>query len=173
MSVLLDKGISELKEIADDLGVDYAKNISKSKLILLIEDDGESTPVIEGVKVKKQTIAEIRKEMDILIRCRVSSTDPMYQGRNGVTMQVGNKHKIVGKFIPFNTIWHMQKPVYDSLMRKQWRETKFITDTVTGNKIAKTTLRPSFIIEKLDPLTRKELSNLAKDQSARGSIDND
>ena len=67
----------------------------------------------------------------------------------------------------------MQQPVYDSLMRKQWRETKFVTDKITGNKIAKQTMHPSFNIELLPQLTVKELKDLAKDQSARGAIDQD
>jgi len=177
MNAYIDKSIQELRGIAEDLGIEFAKNIGKNKLIgLLIADDdaAEGTTKVEGVKVTKEaTPAEIRKSMDKLIRCRVSSSDPMYKGRNGVTMQVGNKLKVVGKFIPFNTIWQMQQPVYESLSRKQWRETKFVTDKVTGNKIAKTTMHPSFVIEILPQLTEKELKNLAKDQSARGSIDND
>ena len=177
MNAYIDKSVQELRGIAEELGIEFPKNISKAKLTgLLIADDeaASGTTKVEGVKVTKEaTPSEIRKEMDKLIRCKVSSSDPMYKGRNGVTMQVGNKLKVVGKFIPFNTIWHMQQPVYDSLMRKQWRETKFVTDKVTGNKIAKQTMHPSFNIELLPQLTVKELKNLAKDQSARGAIDQD
>jgi len=168
------KDLSELKAIADELALEYPKNIGKAKLIDKILADEEDTVAVEGAKVeKKKSVAEIKKDMDKLIRCKVFATDPQYNGRNGVTLQVGNKHKVVGKFIPFNTIWHMQEPVYESLKRRQWVETKFITDPATGSKIPKRTVHQSFNIEVLPPLTKKELEDLAKAQAARGSIDND
>jgi len=54
------KELKELKSIADDLGLEYPKNIGKAKLLkLLAEDDesanGSSKPIeIEGTVVKKK-----------------------------------------------------------------------------------------------------------------------
>ena len=144
---------------------------------MIAEDDkavnGNPTE-IEGVKVKKkETKAEIKKRMNILKRVRVSATDPQYKGRNGVTLQIGNSVTVVGKFVPFDTVWHIQEPVYKALKRKQWRETKFITDTTTGMKVPKVTMRAAFVIEDMPALTQKDLDKLAADQSARGSIPNE
>lgn len=172
---LEEKSLPELRDIAEELGIEYPKNIGKAKLIeKIIEDDeaveGKPT-IIEGVKPKKrETAAEIKKRMNKLIRCRLSSNDPQFNGRNGVTMQVGNKTTIVGKFIPFDTIWHMQEPVYNSLKKRKYRKTVFKTDRTTGMKVPHTTTHNSFVIEILPDLTEKELKALASDQSARGSI---
>ena len=169
------KSLSELRDIAEELGLEYPKNIGKAKLLVLIEADdaavqGKPT-IIEGVKPKKkETGAEIKKRMNILKRVRISASDPQYKGRNGVSMQIGNKTTIVGKFIPFDTIWHIQEPVYNALKRRQWRETKFVTDRTTGMKVPKVTMRPAFVIEDLPALTQKELDKLASEQAARGSI---
>ena len=172
------KELSDLRAIADELGIEFPKNIGKTKLIeKIIEDElaveGKPTRV-EGVKPKKkETPSEIKKRMNKLIRCRVSSNDPQYKERSGVTMQVGNKTAVVGKFIPFNTVWHLQEPVYNSLLKRKFRQTKFKTDRVTGNKIPITTIHKSFVFELLPDLTAKELKALAADQSARGSIPSD
>ncbi len=169
------KELSELKTIATELGIEYSGNIGKVKLIDKIMKDEEEvngSPIkVEGVKVaKKETAADIKKRMNKLVRLRVSSNDPQYKGRNGVTRQIGNKYGVVGKFIPFNTIWHCQDPVYQDLKAQKYRETKFKTDRTTGMKTPVTTWHPSFVIEVLPALTDKELKQLAADQSARGSI---
>lgn len=175
MSYLEGKSLPELRDIADELGIEYAANIGKVKLLEKIQADDkavEGKPTkVEGVKVKKrETAADIKKRMNKLIRIRLSASDPQYQGRNGVTMQVGNKTNIVGKFIPFDTVWHIQEPVLNSLKKRQWRKTVFKTDRTTGMKVPHTTMHPSFIIEVLPDLTESELKKLAAEQAARGSI---
>ena len=176
---LEEKTLPELRDIADDLAIDYPKNISKAKLMAKIEDDGDEAVAdipakVEGITPKKkETKTELKKRMNILRRVRISANDPQYKGRNGISLQVGNAITIVGKFIPFDTVWHVQQPVYDVLKRRQWRETKFVTDKTTGMKVPKVTMRPSFVIEDLEPLTQKELDSLASDQSARGAIPNE
>lgn len=172
---LEEKSLPELRDIADELGLEYPKNIGKAKLLEKIQEDElavEGKPaIVEGVKPKKkETAAEIKKRMNKLIRCTVSSNDPQYTGRNGVTMQVGNSTAIVGKFVPFNTVWHMQEPVYKSLLKRTFRKTVFKTDRTTGMKVPVTTTHKSFVIEVLPDLTEKEVKALAADQSARGSI---
>ena len=170
---LENKSLAELREVATDLGIEFNANIGKTKLLEKIaadEAEVNEPKKLEGVKVKEMTVTEIKKSMDKLIRCRVSTSDPMFIARNGVTKQVGNKHKMVGKFTPFNVIWHMQEPVYNALMKQKWRQTKFKTDPATGHKVPKVTMTPSFNIEVLPPLTKTEIKKLAADQSARGSV---
>jgi len=175
------KDLTELRDIADELGIEYPKTIGKTKLIDKILDDeaetqgkGNTTIEVEGVKAKaKETPSDIKKRMNLLARVRISSNDPQYKGRNGVTMQVGNKTAVVGKFIPFNTIWHAQEPVLAALKRKTYRQTVFKTDRTTGMKVPVTTIHPSFVIEELPQLTETELKKLASEQAARGSIPNE
>lgn len=170
------KELSELRDIATELGLEFPKNIGKVKLIeKIIEDElaVEGKPAkVEGVKVKKkETVADIRKRMNILIRCRISANDPQYKNRQFVSKQVGNSSAVVGKHIPFDTIWHVQEPVLQALERQTYRETRFKTDRETGNKIPITTVKPAFVIERLKPLTEKELKKLASEQAARGSVE--
>jgi len=176
------KELSELKVIAKELGIDFQKNIGKDKLISKIiadELDVESAPKvepkkkaikIEGVDRKNETIQEMKQRMNILKRVRVSANDPQFKGRNGVTLQIGNKNVVVGKFTPFDIIWHIPEPIYKRLKTKLWRETKFKTDPATGNKFPVVRMRPAFVIEDLEPLTSDEIKALAADQAARGSI---
>ena len=172
---LEEKSLSELRDIADELGLEYPKNIGKAKLLEKIQEDElavEGKPAnIEGTKPKKkETVAELTKRMNILKRVIVSANDPQYKGRNGVSLKVGNSKVMVGKFIPFDTVWHIQDPIYKVLKNRKWRETKFKTDPATGNKYPVVTMRPAFVIEELEPLTKKELGTLATEQAARGSI---
>ncbi len=174
------KELHELREIATELGIEFPGNVGKKKLISRITEDdkevnGSPTKVeIEGVKVKKkETPTEIRKRMNILRRVRISANDPQYKGRNGVTRQVGNRHGVVGKYIPFDVSWHCQEPVYQDLKAQKYRQTKFKVDTTTGMKVPVTTWHPSFVIEELPALTDADLKKLAADQSARGSIPNE
>jgi len=174
---LEEKTLSELRVIADELGLEYPGNIGKVKLLEKIQADelaveGKPTEV-QGIKAKKkETVAEMTKRMNILRRVVISANDPQYKGRNGVSLKVGNSKVMVGKFIPFDTVWHIQEPIYKSLKAKRWRETKFKSDPATGNKYPVTTMRPAFVIEELPPLTRPELEKLAAEQAARGSIPN-
>ena len=174
---LEEKSLSELRDIAEELAIDFPKNIGKAKLLEKIQEDElavEGKPAnIEGTKPKKkETVADLSKRMNVLRRVIISANDPQYKGRNGVSLKVGNAKVMVGKFITFDTIWHIQEPIYKVLKGRKWRETKFKTDPATGNKYPVTTMRPAFVIEDLEPLTKKEIEKLAADQSARGSIPN-
>jgi len=172
LEYLGSKTLSELKDVADELGIEFAKNIGRQKLLdKIVQDDSETEGVVEGIKVvKKETVAELKKRMNKILRVRISSSSPHNKGRNGITKQVGNKHAVVGKFIPFNTVWHIQEPVYEALMGKTWRETKFKTDPTTGNKVPVVNVYSAYTITLLPQLTAKEIKALAKDQSSRGSI---
>lgn len=175
---LEEKTLPELRDIAEELGIEFPNNIGKAKLIEKIKEDDEAVEGKPAKKVaieedkpkKKMTPTEIKKEMNKLVRCRITAADPQYQGRNGVTLQVGNGTTVVGKFIPFDLIWHAQEPVLNALKQRKWRKTVFKTDRTTGMKVPKTTMHPSFIIEELPQLTEKELKKLAEEQAARGSI---
>jgi len=172
------KELSELRVIADDLGLEYPKNIGKAKLLLKIVEDDEdvngssNTVKVEGTTIaKKESVTEMKKRMSILVRCRISANDPQYRERNFISMQVGNGKHVVGKHVPFDTIWHVQKVVLDRLKLRTYRQTKFKTDRETGNKTPITTIKPSFAIEILPPLTAKEIKTLAAEQAARGSVE--
>lgn len=174
--ILEEKSLSELRDIADNYGIEYPRNIGKAKLIIKIIEDDEAVngkpAVVEGVKTKKkETIAEMRKRMNKLIRVRISATDPQYKNRTFISKQVGNGAVMVGKHIPFDVIWHGQEPIIQSIERQTYRETRFKTDRVSGMKVPVTTIKKSFVVERLPQLTQKEIDKLAAQQAARGSVD--
>ncbi len=174
--MLEEKSLPELRDIADSIGLEYPKNISAKKLIEKIKKDDEAVEgkpaKIEGVKPKKkETVAEMKKRMNKLVRVRISANDPQWKNRSFITKQVGNGRAVVGKHIPFNVIWHGQEPVIQSIERQVFRETKFKTDRISGMKVPVVTIRKSFNVERLPQLTEKEIARLAAEQAARGSVD--
>lgn len=169
-----DQSLEDLRTMAELKDIDFKKNIGKDALIKkLVEFDNseieeDDTPVKEG-KTPKKTLKQKLKEMDIVKRVKISCNDPQFKGRNGVSLKVGNKYKMVGKFVPFDTAWHVQVPVLEALKNKRWRETKMKT-TPDGMKIPVTRIRPAYSIEYLDDLTPDEIKKLAAEQAARGTF---
>lgn len=172
---LEEKELSELKDIAEQLAIEFPKNIGKVKLIdKILKDEEETEGFTEGVKVvKKETPQQLKKRMNKLVRVRISPNSPQYKGRNGIALKIGNKTEVVGKFIPFDTVWHVQEPIIEVLKRRTFRETKFKTDTTTGLKVPVTKIHKAFVVEVLPNLTENELKKLATDQRVRGVITDD
>ncbi len=178
--ILEEKSLSELRDIADSYGIEYPRNIGKTKIIEKIIADDEAVDAkpakaeddIEGVKPrKKETVGEMKKRMNKLIRVRISATDPQWKNRTFISKQVGNGAVMVGKHIPFDVIWHGQEPVIKSIERQTYRETVFKTDRVSGMKVPVVKVKKSFVVERLPQLTEKQIEKLAAEQAARGSID--
>jgi hypothetical protein len=115
--------------------------------------------------------ARAKKEGGKLMRVRVTCNDPQFKKHPGVIRAAGSTLYFVRRFIPFNRITHIEKVLYDFLKRSeyQWFEEK--TNRSTGRKYKVPRTSPAFVIEDLPALTPKELEELAKDQRARGAIE--
>jgi hypothetical protein len=110
-----------------------------------------------------------RKSAGRLIRCRIQCMNPAKKDWPGEIFSVGSaKLGTFKKFVPFNSPepYHLPQIIYDMLVEKKC--TVFYTERdERGNKIRKGRLVNEFAIEVLPPLTKNELSDLARTQALR------
>ena len=103
------------------------------------------------------------------MRCRIQCMNPAKKDWPGEIFSVGSaKLGTFKKFVPFNNPepYHIPQIIYDMLVEKKC--TVFYTERDDrGNKIRKGRLINEFAIEVLPPLTRDELSDLARQQALR------
>lgn len=167
---------------ADALGINYHHNASDETIQKLID----SQPVAklpEGIlpleecqpmdpelfKRKYPNKGVDRKKIGQLVRCRIQCMNPAKKDWPGEIFSVGSaKLGTFKKFVPFNSPepYHLPKIIYDMLTEKKC--TVFYTDVDPhGNKTRKGRLVNEFAIEVLPPLTRDELSELARRQALK------
>jgi len=173
----MSRTIKELKVEAEALGIDIPGNISKAKLEAKINKvrDAINEPVQnpESEKADDNDTREerLRKDASRLMRVRITCHDPQFKKHHGVTRAAGSTIFFVRRFVPFNRITHIEKVLYDFMKdtQYQWFEEK--TNRETGRKYKVPRSSPAFVIEDLPQLTKEELATLAKDQQARGAIE--
>ena len=105
------------------------------------------------------------------MRVRITCHDPQFKKHSGVIRAAGSTIYFVRRFIPFNRPTHIEKVLYDVMKdaKYQWFEEK--VNRTTGRKYKVPRTSPAFVVEDLPPLTKEELEELAKDQQARGAIE--
>jgi len=175
----MSKTIKELKVEAEALGIDVPGNISKAKLQKKIDDvrnvinEPVHNPESEVIEKKLTPEAQAKKIGGKLMRVRITCHDPQFKKHNGLVRAAGSTLYFVKRFVPFNRITHIEKVIYDFMKQTeyQWFEEKINRSTGRKYKIPKSS--PAFVIEDLPQLTQAELSELAKDQTARGAIGDD
>lgn len=166
---------------ADALGIKYHHNASDETIQKLIDSQEPANELPEGVLPLKEcqpmtpemfqrkypTAKADRKDAARLIRCRIQCMNPAKKDWPGEIFSVGSaKLGTFKKFVPFNSPepYHLPKIIYDMLVEKKC--TVFYTERdARGNKIRKGRLVNEFAIEVLPPLTREELSELARRQA--------
>lgn len=181
-----------LKERARKLGIEFSNNIGTETLRERINekltgntnepkdpevnalDLGEDKEVT-GKKERPLTIREkVIKENMKLIRVRIANLDPKKREIPGEVITVANEYLgNVRKYIPFGDAtdggYHIPYCIYKMLKRR-----KFLDIRVTkknGREHITSRWVSEFALEVLDPLTEKELKQLAAAQQAAGSID--
>lgn len=177
--------LAALKQRADMMGVTYHPNIGLEKLRDKVnsvlndkpEDEAEDKPaaaaVVAGVETDGQKRARLKREASRLIRIRVTCMNPAKAEWQGEIFSVGNS--VVGsftKFVPFNADdgWHVPEIIYKAMAERQCQVFYTVPDA-RGNKVRKGKLIKEFAIEKLDPLTKEELQELAQRQAMSKSVD--
>jgi len=167
---------------ADVLGLKYHHNANDETIQKLIDSQGENVQLPEGLlpasECAPMTPEEYRKkygsdvkrgkmESGKLIRCRIQCLNPAKKEWPGEIFSVGSsKLGTFKKYVPFNSPepYHIPKIIYDMLVEKKC--TVFYTETdARGNKTRKGRLVNEFAIEVLTPLTKEELSELARRQA--------
>ena len=174
-----------LKRRADKLGVSYSNNIGletlKERVAKAMEGNKEQEAQ-EGAEVesadKVQSLVELRaekrKEAMKLVRIRYTNMNARKKDVPGEFFTVANG--IVGtikRYVPYGEAaengWHVENAIYKMMKRRTFTTTVTKRDD-KGRPYNTSVERKEFAIEVLDPLTKEELEQLAKDQRASGRI---
>lgn len=70
----------------------------------------------------------------------------------------------VGKAVQFGVPWHMPQCLVDFIKTKQYTH----VNTDKNGEVLGVEMRKAYSVVELEPLTQKELDELAKQQAARG-----
>lgn len=173
-----------LKEQARTLGISFRDNISLETLRARVhnvlndvpdteeQEDAEPTVTSNGIKPldSKFLIARDkerkRKELKRLVRVRLTCMNPSKAKWKGEVFTFSSK--LVGdikKFVPFSVEWHVPQALLNMIKERQF--TQFHVEKTDKGEVTRHTLVKEFGIEYLDPLTTKELDNLAREQALR------
>lgn len=171
-----------LKRRADKLGVSYSNNIGLETLKERVAKamEGNKEPEVEK-EAKDESVqdlvelrAEKRKEAMKLIRIRYTNMNPRKKDLPGEFFTVANG--IIGaikRYVPYGEAaengWHVENAIYKMMKRRTFTSTVTRRDD-KGRPYNTSVERKEFAIEVLDPLTKEELDQLAKDQRASGRV---
>lgn len=182
--------IELLKERAKTLGVSFHPNIGLENLKTKIEEklgakeensENSSEEKVKATKenpgdvpeeTKIETQVRLRKEAQKLVRVRITCMNPNKKEIEGEFFTASNS--LVGtikKFVPFDNSegWMVPQIILNMIQERECQV--FYTKKVNGVKMRKGKLIKEFAVEILDPLTEKELKELADRQSKANSID--
>lgn len=173
--------LAALKARADMMGISYHPSIGLEKLrdkvnaALTDEPDAEpeAPEVAQGEESDNERRTRLKREASRLVRVRVTCMNPAKAEWQGEIFSVGNS--VVGsftKYVPFNADdgWHIPEIIYKAMAERQCQVFYTVPDS-RGNKVRKGKLIKEFAIEKLPPLTKEELADLAQRQAMSKSVD--
>lgn len=170
-----------LKARANLLGVSFHPSIKIEKLrekidqhIANADKPKEDEPEVKQVQdTGTETVGQARKRMrdeaSKLVRVNIVPMDPTKRDYHGEIFTVGND--VVGTFkrmVPFNTTdgWHVEQIILNMIKDRKCQI--FVSKKVNGREVKGTKegkLIPAFGIEYLDPLSPKEIKDLAQRQA--------
>lgn len=177
-----------LKQRADLMGIQYHPSIGieslkkkvDAKLKPDLEDEStqaEETPVAKQKYTKQELLAlqrtKLRQEALKLVRVRITCMNPDKKAWQGEIFDIGNS--VLGsvkKYVPFNADagYHVPNIIFEHMKDRKYQKHSEIK-LPNGRKMTKSTMVPEFAIERLDPLTKEELRELADRQILNHSID--
>lgn len=130
----------------------------------------------EEEPVRQMSLREyMLKEQMKLVRCRITNLDPKKKDLPGEIITVANEYLgTVRKLIPYGEAtdegYHIPFCIYTFLKERRFLSITTKKDKRTGTNQVSSRYVPELSIEVLEPLTREELSQLARAQIAAGSI---
>jgi hypothetical protein len=175
---------AKLRENAKLLNVTLPPNASIPTMVQILSDakaqilndlspEQEAAADAARPPSELETRRQLRLENTKLVRVRISCLNPNKSGLPGEIFTVHND--IVGtvkKFVPYNEAgdsYHVPFMLLKFLKRKKFLQIK---DPPKGSRGAPTTkMVPEFALEILEPLTQRELAELAKAQGAAESAE--
>lgn len=172
--------LTTLKARADMLGVAYHPSIGLDKLRAKVEAKLNDQPdpdagitlskdgAVEAGETAGQRRARVKREANELVRINVTCMNPQKKEWEGEIFTTGNAN--IGtfkKYVPFNTEdgWHVPRIILEMMKQRQCQI--FVTEKTSKNGVAvrRGKLIKEFAIEVLDPLTPKQLKELAQRQA--------
>ena len=178
-----------LKARAKMLGITFSNNIGVDALRARIEaaqeepkQDQEQLNPLAGDKAGEKPAAQksLRQQMVDeqmkLVRLRITNLDPKKKDLPGEILTVANEYLgTVRKFIPFGEVtdggFHVPFCLYTMMKDRKFLDIRVRKDRRTGTTFTEQRWVSEFALEILDPLTPKEIDDLAKAQMAAGSIE--
>lgn len=177
--------LENLKARADLLGVTYHPNIGTEKLRekIAAKQAEEATPALvsgeaAGKSEEKGSIqsaeespaakrVRLKREGLKLVRVRITCMNPFKKEWEGEIFTVSNNAVgTVKRYVPYNVEdgWHVEHILLEQLKERKCQI--FVSEKDSrGNKVRKGKLIREFAIEVLEPLTDKELAELAQRQA--------
>jgi len=181
--VVLEDELTVLKKRADLMGIKYSPNIGIQTLKAKINDKigDKSTQPKKTSKKAAMTLKEYEeytrrisfRDAGKKVRVRITCMNPLKKNWEGEIISVGSaKLGTFKEYVPFNTeSWHVSNIIYQEL--KERKCSIFVnTKLPSGMTVRKAKQVNEFSIERLDPLSKEELKDLAQQQAMSGSIDN-
>ena len=171
-----------LKRRADKLGVPYSNNIGletlKERVAKAMEGNKEPEAEEEVKADSAQSLVELRAEKRMeamkLVRIRYTNMNARKKDVPGEFFTVANG--IIGtikRYVPYGEAaengWHVENAIYNMMKRRTFTTTVTKRDD-KGRPYNTSVERKEFAIEVLDPLTKEEREQLAKDQRASGRV---
>lgn len=161
-----------LKQRATQMGLKFHHNIGLEKLKQMVndklngvqeEDEGVATP---KKPTKAQLKMQMRKEANKLVRVRVTCMNPNKKEWQGEIFAVANSYiGTIKKYVPFGVEWHVPEVILKMIEARQFQT--FYNEKIKGRTVRKGRLVKEFGVERLAPLTEKELKELGRRQAMR------
>lgn len=173
-----------LKDQADLLEISYHPNIGIEALRQKIQaklaeadkvpDSRRGEVGLTKEQVEMALRAQLQQDQMKLVRIRVTNLNPAKKNLPGEIVTVGNRFLgSVRKYIPFgegtDNGYHVPFCIYQYLKEKRFSQVK-TRKGENGQLLPEAKLVPEYALEVLEPLSAKELTNLAHQQAAAGGL---
>lgn len=163
--------------------------------VIAEKEDEEEPEVVQSTPKSKESLAELlegdpAKELDVrkrrrmvkaqalrLIRVQVQNLDPADSQVPGALVTCYSKYTgKVAHYVPFGEEnehgWHLPKIIVDDLKTRTYNIRKEIkkSGNAGGVKQYKNVAVKKFAITEMEPLTKAQIADLAREQAAKGSV---
>lgn len=189
-----EEELNLLKAKADSYGVTYHPKIGYAKLaerladhIKLEEAEAKDTAAAElmakkavaaGIRAPVAEVSKVKSRLQIakedalrLIRVNIMCMDPMKKEYEGEIFQASNS--VVGtvkKMVPFNTDFHVPQILLNGIREARFQT--FVERKDAKGRVAKEgKLMPTYAVNVLEPLSEKELKELAQRQAMAAGLE--
>lgn len=165
--------LTALKERANIMGIKFHPNIGidalRERLEPLLSNPEqnivEESNDVSGDETAKQQLARLTAECNRLVRCRITSMNPMKKSYTGEIFTAGNRAiGTIKKFVHYDVPWHIPQMILTQIENAEYQTFMDIKDG-KGNKIRRGKLVKAFSVEILPDLTKDELHALAQRQA--------